>query len=251
MFTRNKSKPVIGIAMQTLPAKPGVRPDCWIIGQRYIDAMRMVGVVPWLVPLVPEDPDTMREICSRLDGIFLTGGVDVDPSRYGEERHPLCGTTDSDRDAVEMFLLREAMERDLPVLAICRGLQILNVTCGGTLYQDVTAQVPAALKHDNFPEPNNTYCRHYLAHDISVTRASRLGHLLGDSVVPVNSMHHQAIKDLAPNLTPTAFAPDGIIEGVEGTRERFMVAVQWHPEELTDTQPGMARLFTEFADAAA
>lgn len=243
-------RPVIGIATQTLPAFAGERQACWLMGHSYIEAIRLVGGVPWLIPLVPHDPGTMNEIFERLDGVFITGGVDVDPARYGESKSPLCGTIDPDRDAVEIALLQHAMSRDLPVLAVCRGLQILNVACGGTLYQDVAAQVPAALKHDHFPTRENP-SRKYLAHDITVKGGSRLGRILGDAVVPVNSMHHQAVKELAPSLVASAYAPDGIIEGIEGTGSQFVVAVQWHPEELTDTQPGMARLFTEFASAAA
>jgi putative glutamine amidotransferase len=192
----------------------------------------------------------MGGIFDRLDGIFLTGGVDVDPSRYGEPKHPKCGNTDPDRDAIELMLLEHAMATKKPVLAVCRGIQILNVAAGGTLYQDVTEQVPAAMKHDYFPTPERP-SRSYLAHEITVKSDSRLGHILGDSVVPVNSMHHQAIKDLAPTLRATAFAPDGIIEAVEGTNGQFLMAVQWHPEELADSQPGMKRLFTAFVDATA
>lgn len=244
-------RPVIGVAMQTLPGKPGGDlPNCWIMGQRYVEALRTVGAIPWLIPLLPHDPDTMAGIFDRLDGVFLTGGVDVDPSRYGESKHPKCGNTDPDRDAIELLLLEHARATDKPLLAVCRGIQILNVACGGTLYQDVADQVPAALKHDYFPTPARP-SRSYLAHDITVAADSRLGHLLGESVVPVNSMHHQAIKDLAPNLRPTAFAPDGIIEAVEATSTQFVVAVQWHPEELADSQPGMKRLFTEFVAASA
>jgi putative glutamine amidotransferase len=244
-------RPVIGVAMQTLPAKPGGElPTCWIMGQRYVEALRSVGALPWLIPLLPHDPDTLAGIFDRLDGVFLTGGVDVDPSRYGEDKHPKCGTTDPDRDAVEIKLLEHATTANKPVLAVCRGIQILNVARGGTLYQDVAEQVPAAMKHDYFPTPAQP-SRSYLAHEISVRADSHLGESVGEPVVPVNSMHHQAIKDLAPGLRPTAFAPDGIIEAVEGEREKFLVAVQWHPEELLDTQPGMKRLFTAFAAAAA
>jgi putative glutamine amidotransferase len=242
-------RPVIGIATQTLPAVPGERQACWLMGRSYIEELRKVGAIPWLIPLVPHDPDTLREIFDRLDGVFVTGGVDVDPSRYGEPKTSLCGTTDPDRDAVEIALLHHAFSRDLPVFAVCRGIQILNVACGGTLYQDVTAQVPAAIKHDYFPTPAQP-SRKFLAHDVSVKSGSRLAHILREAVVPVNSMHHQAIKDLAPNLAPTAVAPDGIIEGVEAADGRFLVAVQWHPEELTETQPEMARLFSTFAEAA-
>jgi putative glutamine amidotransferase len=219
------------------------------MGRSYIEELRKVGGIPWVIPLIPHDPATLQQIFDRLDGVFITGGVDVDPRHYGESKLPLCGETDPDRDAVEIALLRHALDRNLPILAVCRGIQILNVTCGGTLYQDVTAQVPAAMKHDYFPTPEQP-SRKFLAHDITVKSGSRLGRLLQDPVVPVNSMHHQAIKDLAPNLAATAYAADGIIEAVESLDDRFLIAVQWHPEELTDTNPGMARLFSAFAEAA-
>ena len=244
------ARPVIGIATQTLPAVPGERPHCWIMGHRYVEALRLAGAIPWLIPLMPHAPDTMLALCDKLDGIFLTGGVDVDPARYGEPRHPLCGTTDPDRDAIELLLLDHALKTGKPVLAVCRGIQILNVALGGSLFQDVSAQVPAAMKHDYFPTPVNP-SRSYLAHEIAVDTSSRLGRILGEGVVPVNSMHHQAIKTLGAGLKPTAHAPDGIIEAVEGTGTQFLVAVQWHPEELAESMPGQGRLFTEFAAAAA
>jgi putative glutamine amidotransferase len=219
------------------------------MGRSYVEELRKVGAVPWVIPLIADDTDTLNEIFSRLDGVFITGGVDVDPSRYGESKLPLCGATDPDRDAVEIALLNHALQRRLPILAVCRGIQILNVAKGGTLYQDVSSQVPAALKHDYFPTPDRP-SRKFLAHEITVRANSRLGHILGDTVVPVNSMHHQAIKDLAPGLVPSAYAPDGIIEGVEADGDQYLVAVQWHPEELTESQPGMRRLFTTFTEAA-
>lgn len=243
-------RPVIGIAMQTLPAKPGGElPNCWVMGQRYVETLRVAGAVPWLIPLLPGDLDTMNSIFERLDGVFLTGGVDVDPSRYGEDRHPRCGRTDPDRDAIELLLLQHAMERQLPVLAVCRGIQILNVSFGGTLYQDVGSQVPTALKHDYFPTGEQP-SRAYLAHEVDVERATRLGGILASRAVPVNSMHHQAIKTLAPGLRPSAYAPDGIIEAVEGKGDQFLLAVQWHPEELVETQPGMKRIFDSFISEA-
>lgn len=241
-------RPVIGIATQTLPPM-GDLPKCWVMGQRYVEVLRQAGAVPWLLPLLPGDPETMTEIFQRLDGVFLTGGADVDPSQYGEVKEPFCGATDLARDAIEIMLLKYATDQHLPVLAVCRGIQILNVAYGGTLYQDVTKQVPAAMKHDYFPTPAQP-SRSYLAHDITVKQGSRLADILGGSMLPVNSMHHQAIKDLAPGLKPTAYAPDGIIEGVEGANGQYLIAVQWHPEELAETQPGMKRLFSTFVDAA-
>ena len=242
-------RPVIGVATQTLPGIAGQRPHCWIMGHRYVEALRVAGAVPWLIPLLPHDPETMRAIFERLDGVFLTGGVDVDPARYGEAKSPLCGTVDPDRDAVELMLLEYSLAHDVPTLAVCRGIQIVNVALGGTLYQDVSAQVPGSLKHDYFPTPVSP-SRAYLAHDITVRAGSQLAEMLGRRVAPVNSMHHQAIKDLADGLLPTAFAPDGVIEGVEGTKARYLLGVQWHPEELAESQPGMKRIFTSFVAAA-
>ena len=242
-------RPVIGVATQTLPGVAGQRPKCWIMGERYVEALRHAGVLPWLIPLIPQDPDTLHAIFDKLDGVFLTGGVDVDPSRYGEPKSLLCGATDPDRDAVELMLLQHALARQMPVLAVCRGIQIINVAMGGTLYQDVSSQVPATMKHDYVPTAVSP-SRAYLAHDVLIDGGSRLGDIVRSKVAPVNSMHHQAIKDLAHGLRPSAHAPDGIIEGVEGVNGQYLVAVQWHPEELAETQPGMGRLFTSFVSAA-
>jgi putative glutamine amidotransferase len=243
-------RPVIGVAPQTQMPKPGELPLCWIMGARYIDVLRSAGAIPWIVPLIPHDKLTLDEIFSRLDGVFLTGGADVDPGSYSEPKLHVCGYTDPARDAIEIMLLNHAKEMKKPVLAVCRGIQILNVCYGGTLYQDIPSQVPAAIKHDYFPKADNTPKRDFLSHEITVTSDSRLRSILVDGVVPVNSMHHQAIKDLAPGLRPNAYAPDGIIEGVEGTNGQYLMAVQWHPEELVDSQPGMKRLFSSFIDAA-
>jgi putative glutamine amidotransferase len=242
-------RPVIGVTTQSMPGVPGERSPSWVVGRRYVEVLRQVGAVPWVIPLLPADPDTLREIFTRLDGVFLTGGADVHPGRYGEPPHPRLGPTDPDRDAVEIDLLRFARTEGLPVLAVCRGMQVLNVAWGGTLYQDVAAQVPGALKHDHTPTLQNP-SRRDLVHDVTVTPGSRLRRLLGASLVPVNSLHHQAVKDLAPGLTASAFAPDGVVEGVEAAGG-FVVGVQWHPEELTDDRPEMRQLFAAFTEAAA
>src|SRR3954471_13879230 len=144
------TRPVIGIATQTLDAVPGQLPRCWIMSQRYVQVLSSLGAAPWLIPLLPADTDTLRTVYERLDGIFLTGGVDVDPSVYGEPKHAKCGHTDPDRDAVELMLVRWALADHKPILAVCRGFQVLNVACGGTLFQDVGSQCPTAIKHDYF-----------------------------------------------------------------------------------------------------
>jgi putative glutamine amidotransferase len=241
-------RPVIGIAMQSLEAVPGERPPCWIMGQRYVRVLVNEGAVPWLIPLL-DDEETLRRIYDQLDGVFLTGGVDVDPANYGESKLELCGQTDPPRDWTEMRLVRWALADHKPVLGVCRGIQVINVAAGGTLFQDVMGQRPHAIKHDYFPSPGG-HQRHDLVHGILVTEDSHLAQIMGTANVQVNSMHHQGIKDLAPGLVPSAVAPDGLIEGVERSNGQFFIGVQWHPEELTETSPPMRRLFRAFLDAA-
>ena len=146
-------RPVIGIATQTLDAIPGERPPCWIMGQRYVRVLAEAGAVPWLIPLLVGDEATLRLTYDRLDAVFLTGGVDVDPGRYGEPRHEKCGATDAPRDWTELRLVRWALADHKPVLGVCRGIQVINVAAGGTLFQDVTHQCDRAIKHDYFPTP--------------------------------------------------------------------------------------------------
>jgi putative glutamine amidotransferase len=241
-------RPVIGIATQTQQAVAGQTPLAWIMGQQYVRVLTEGGALPWLVPLLSGDEVTLRCIYNRLDGVFLTGGVDVNPANYGEPLHALCGPTDADRDETEMHLIRWARADRKPVLGVCRGHQMIDVALGGTLYQDVGVQHPQAIKHDYFP--SSDYTRDYVVHDVEVTPGSRLDGLLGARRVRVNSMHHQGVKRLAPELRATALAPDGLIEGLEGVNGQFLVGVQWHPEELTDKDPSMRRLFGSFLAAA-
>jgi putative glutamine amidotransferase len=245
------ARPVIGVAMQCLEAVPGKLPACWIMGQRYVRALSDAGAVPWLIPPLAGDLDTLRAVFERLDGLFFTGGVDIDPSHYGEERHERCDRGDADRDRTELTLLRWALADGLPFFGVCRGIQTLNVALGGSLYQHVPEQYSRGLKHDCFPGADGSpYTRDYLAHPVRVEPGSRLHAVLGAREVHVNSMHHQGVKGLAPGLTASAFAPDGLIEGVELADGPFCLGVQWHPEELVTSQPPMRRLFTEFVDAA-
>jgi putative glutamine amidotransferase len=243
-------RPVIGIATQSLEAVPGKLPPCWIMGQRYVRALASAGAVPWLIPLLPDDEPTLRAVYDNLDAVFLTGGVDVGPENYGEERHERCDRSDPARDCVEIALIRWALADGKPILGVCRGIQVINVACGGSLYQDLGIQRPAEVKHDCFPGAAPPYTRDYLAHPVRVEADSRLGRLLGAEQVPVNSMHHQGIKRLAPGLRACAFAPDGLIEGVESGNGRYLVGVQWHPEELADADAAQRRLFTDFIAAA-
>ena len=240
--------PVIGITTQTLEAIPDQLPRCWIMSQRYVNVLTAAGGIPWVIPLLEGNEAALRGIYERLDGLFLPGGVDIDPTAYGEPRTSLCGRVDTARDWAELLLVRWALADKKPVLAVCRGAQLVNVAVGGALYQDVGAQHPDAIKHDHFPIGGRR--RDELAHEVRLVRGSRLQRLLGVESLAVNSMHHQGISRLAPGLVPVATSPDGLIEGVETGNGQFLIGVQWHPEDLVDVDPRMKRLFDAFVEAA-
>jgi len=245
-------RPVIGIPTQTLQALEGIPPSLpasWVMNQRYFLAVTAAGGVPWMIPLLHEDTATLREIYDRLDAVVLPGGVDLDPSTYGEPAHPRCGQVDPARDQVELQLVRWALEDRKPLLGLCRGIQVINVAMGGSLWQDIEAQVPQALKHDYWPSAG--FGRDYLAHPVELAADSRLRALLQRESLQVNSMHHQAIRRLAPRLVATAVAPDGVVEGIEANGgDQFLIGVQWHPEVFEPTDENTRRLFRELIGAA-
>jgi putative glutamine amidotransferase len=243
------SRPIIGVPTQTLEEIPDQLPRCWVMSQQYVRVLVAAGAVPWIIPLLEGDGASLRAIYERLDGLFLPGGVDLDPVAYAETASPLLGRTDPARDEIELALTRWALEDQKPLLAVCRGIQVVNVAAGGTVHQDLATQLPGAIKHDYFPV-RGEYSRDLLAHDVTVAEGTQLRDLLGTPTVKVNSMHHQGIKQLASGLRPAAYAPDGLIEGLESRNGHFMLAVQWHPEALVDRDPRMRRLFTAFIDAA-
>jgi putative glutamine amidotransferase len=245
-------RPVIGIPTQTLHAIEGISPSLpasWVMNQRYFLAVTAAGGVPWMIPLLHEDIPTLREIYDRLDAIVLPGGVDLDPATYGETAHPRCGPVDPARDLVELQLARWAIHDRMPLLGLCRGIQVINVALGGTLWQDIATELPAALKHDYWP--STEFGRDYLAHPVELTPNSRLRDVLQRGQLEVNSMHHQAIRRLSPRLVATAVAPDGVVEGIEGNAgDQFLIGVQWHPEVFAPTDHGTRRLFSELISAA-
>lgn len=244
-------RPLIGIPTQTLQAIDGIPeglPHSWVMNSRYYLAAAEVGAAPVMIPLFDEDPDTLRTVYDRLDGLLLAGGVDMDPTTFGEPPHPRLGRTDPARDAVELRLARWAIADQKPILGLCRGHQVLNVALGGTLYQDIAAQVPTALKHDYFP--NTGFARDYLAHQVSLTPGSRLHAAFQAPNIPVNSMHHQAVKNLAPALVASGHSPDGLVEAIESGTDHFLVGVQWHPEMFEHRDERTRRLFETFIEAA-
>jgi putative glutamine amidotransferase len=242
-------RPIIGVPTQTLEEIPDELPRCWVMSQQYVRVLVGAGAVPWMIPLIEGDVATLRGIYDQVDGVFLPGGVDLDPSAYDQASSGLVGRTDPARDEIEVTLTRWALEDRKPLLAVCRGIQVVNVAAGGTVHQDLATELPGSIKHDYFPR-RGQYSRDLLVHEVEVTEGSRLASLLGASTVRVNSMHHQGIKQLASELRPTAYAPDGLIEGLESPNGHFVLGVQWHPEALVERDPRMHRLFTAFIDAA-
>jgi putative glutamine amidotransferase len=207
----------------------------------YTRALEGAGVVP--VVLAPLEPSAAPAVVARLDGLVLSGGEDVDPARFGEPRHRRLGEVVAVRDAWELALVAAARSRRLPTLAICRGIQLLAVATGGTLIQDLPSQHPSEVEHDpKLP-------RDARAHAVRVEPGSRLAAALGGTQLRVNSFHHQAVREPGAGFRATAWAPDGVIEGLESTDPAWWaLGVQWHPEELSETtEPWERGLFAAFA----
>jgi putative glutamine amidotransferase len=244
-------RPVIGVTTQTLHAIEGIPkglPESWVMNQRYFRAVTALGGAPVMLPLFDDDLETVRAVYDRMDGLLIPGGVDMQPATYGEDMRPEVGRLDPARDTVELQLVRWAIADGMPVLGLCRGAQVINVAAGGSLYQDIPAQLGTSLVHDCYPTKG--FARDHHAHPVALTPGSRLAALLARSSVPVNSMHHQSVKTLGAGLVVSAVAPDGVVEAVEGTGEAFVVGVQWHPEVFDAADPSTRPLFEGFVAAA-
>jgi putative glutamine amidotransferase len=211
------------------------------LGRTYPQALERAGAVPVIVP--PLRAERIEPLLAGLSGLVLTGGPDLHPAAYGAQPHPSLGPTVEEIDVFELALIRAADRLELPVLAICRGMQALNVARGGTLVQDLPSEVGGGLAHRQ-SEPGWV-----ATHPVRLRRGSRVAALLGDGEVHVNSFHHQAIRKLGSGLRAVGRAPDGVIEAVEGDGPRFVVGVQWHAESLMES-PEQARLLRAFVEAA-
>jgi putative glutamine amidotransferase len=209
-----------------------------------VNAVAEAGGVPVLVPLL-EDEAALRVLYERVDGILLPGGADLSPTRYRELPHPEAGVYGVDEvlDHLELALARWALAEGKPVLGVCRGHQALNVAAGGSLYQDIGLALEGALIHWQ------DGARDSLVHPIAVARDSRLAAIFGATDLYVNSMHHQAVADLAPGFRGVARAPDGVLEALEHETHPFALAVQFHPEELIRHHAPSLRLFAAFIAA--
>lgn len=214
------------------------------LNEAYVNATRAAGLTPIVVP--PVGPAELGPVLDAVCGIILTGGEDVDPAHYQATPSPRAFEPHRPRDVCELALARAARERRMPTLAICRGIQLVNVALGGTLVQDIGSERPTTINHDR------SDARAVRLHDVEIDAGSRLAAAVGATRISVNSSHHQAVDRAADGLAVTAHAPDGIIEGVEWSRDDWwMLGVQWHPEELVEDAKEWDRgLFRAFATQA-
>jgi putative glutamine amidotransferase len=236
-------QPRIGITTSLTVQKT---PERSYLNSSYIRAIQQAGGAP--VPLPPPlSHDALDEVYPLLDGILLTGGGDIDPERFGEAPHLTLFDVVPDRDQLEMSLVTRSLSDGKPLLAICRGIQVLNVALGGGLYQDIASEPGSSVRH------SQSEARDQPTHKVKVTPQSFLAEVLGKDELEVNSLHHQAVKALGKGLTAVAHAPDQIIEGIEladsGPR-RFVLGVQWHPEELVARDESARRLFSALVAAS-
>jgi putative glutamine amidotransferase len=213
--------------------------------EAYTQALSASGMTPVFIPATISK-DALRDIFDRVDGIVLAGGGDVHPCHFGIHESSLALEIDKARDSTEFALVRWAHQDDKPLLGICRGVQVMNVAMGGTLILDIPSQVGENIRHlvDSTPQ-----WRRAILHDVEIERQSRLAEAVGGETLAVNSIHHQAVKKVADSLRVTAWAGDGVIEGVEDASRRFFLGVQWHPEEIYAESPRMQALFQSFGDA--
>ena len=230
-------KPLIGL----IPLVDDKLKSLWML-PGYMDGISQAGGIPVMLPLT-EDPSDLEQLCAACDGFLLTGGHDVSPSVYGEEKLPVCGVCSEARDRMERLVLEYALRDDKPVLGICRGHQLLNALLGGTLYQDLPSQHPSAVEHHQQPPYDAPI------HTVSILPGTPLRELLERDTLPVNSYHHQAVKALSPQLKPMAVADDGLVEAAYLPGRRFVWSVQWHPEFAFRTDAASAAILSAFVNA--
>jgi putative glutamine amidotransferase len=225
-------RPAVGVTIST----DGQQGGMFALRPEYVRAVEKAGGLA--IVLAPGRPEDAGPLLDRVQALVLSGGSDIDPSLYGEDRHAQVTQVFRERDEFELALCGEALKRDLPLLAICRGCQVLNVASGGTLVQDIPFQLTRAVDHD--PEQE----RWETAHDVTVLPGTKLREILGRERVAVNSFHHQAVKQLGRSLAVSARSTeDGVVEGIEATDRRFAIGVQWHPESYWNRDDSFQSLF--------
>jgi putative glutamine amidotransferase len=233
-------RPLIGITLDSEPPGGYSKFPWYAVRENYCDIVADHGGLP---VSLPHEPERAADYLDRLDGLIVTGGAfDVDPALFGDGVRHATVTTKDRRTAFEFAITRGAVDRDMPVLGICGGQQLLNVVLGGTLIQHIPDEIADALAHEQ-PNPRNEP-----GHTVRIVPGTLLHRITGAAEMSVNSAHHQAVKQVAPGAVVDAMAPDGVIEGIEATGKRFCLGVQWHPEFAID--PGDVKIVAAFIDAA-
>ena len=233
-------RPLIGLTVNEMSrnGNPGI-----FLGKDYTDGVLAAGGLPVVLPF-STNQNEIRDWADRLDGLLLTGGEDIAPALYGEEPRQGLGEISPVRDYFEAKLLVYMIEQNKPVFAICRGIQVLNAVMGGTLFQDLPREWPSSLQHSQKAP------RDHSAHVVKISKGTKLNQIVGPDDLQTNTFHHQAVKQIAPGLAPSAHSRDGLIEAIEDPLRTFVIGVQWHPENLWQLSDRHFKLFTAFVEAA-
>jgi putative glutamine amidotransferase len=229
-------KPIIGITAPLFQGKV-------TLDQDVVNSILMAGGIPYILPYT-KDLSTIDEVIGHIHGLLLSGGVDIDPTLYGEEPIPGLGEIMPERDELETALIERALKVNLPILAICRGIQMLNVAAGGNMYQDIYNQKSDLLQHSQRAP------RTHLSHFVQTKEKTLIRTISASEVFKVNSFHHQAVKDPAPGFIISAISSDGVVEAIESQEHKFVLGVQWHPEFLTPLDEVSNKIFTAFIHAS-
>lgn len=229
-------KPIIGVTAS-------LREGTVTLENDVLDSILMAGGIPYILPYT-NDVSVIKEIINHIDGLLLSGGVDIDPTLFGEEPIPNLGEIMPERDTLEILLIEKALEVNLPILAICRGVQILNIAAGGNMYQDLYSQKGNLLQHAQRAP------RTHLSHFVRTNEGSLLQAISHCTEFKVNSFHHQAVKDPAQGFMISAISSDGVVEAIESVKHFFVLGVQWHPEHVTKFDEVSKQIFSSFIDAS-
>lgn len=230
-------KPVIGITAAHCTEELETFPRHY-----YVEGVRKAGGIPLILPHVRTNEEG-KDLLDHIHGLLLTGGGDISPVYLREDPRRGVGECFPERDFSELLLTQLALQHDLPILGICRGIQVLAVAAGGKIYQDIPSQYPSAMQH------SQTAPRQYVWHNVEIEGKSLLYRLLGETEIGVNSLHHQAVLEIPPDFIQNALASDGIIEGIEKPGAKFCIGVQWHPESMMETEEHSKVLFRGFIEA--